>query len=169
MEEYIDTGGTFPVVVKSADPLILRQRPQATSVVIADTPEELLDIYDTMEDFSAPNLMLQEFIPGGPETVWMFNGYFDAQSDCLFAVLWSQAAPAAAEHRPDDAGEVRTERRGGTRHPAVHERTGILRASSTWGTGSTRRRHLQAPRCQSAAWVRPFASSPIARGWTSSA
>src|SRR5437660_1734734 len=27
--------------------------------------------------------MLQEFIPGGPETSWMFNGYFNPSSDCL--------------------------------------------------------------------------------------
>ena len=30
--------------------------------------------------------MLQEYIPGGPETVWMFNGYFDESSECLFGV-----------------------------------------------------------------------------------
>ena len=27
--------------------------------------------------------MLQEYIPGGDDDVWMFNGYFDADSDCL--------------------------------------------------------------------------------------
>ena len=27
--------------------------------------------------------MLQEYIPGGDDTVWMFNGYFDTHSDCL--------------------------------------------------------------------------------------
>lgn len=29
--------------------------------------------------------MLQEYIPGTPESVWMFNGYFDASSDCRLA------------------------------------------------------------------------------------
>jgi predicted ATP-grasp superfamily ATP-dependent carboligase len=28
------------------------------------------------------NVMLQEYVPGTPETVWMFNGYFDGRSDC---------------------------------------------------------------------------------------
>jgi predicted ATP-grasp superfamily ATP-dependent carboligase len=28
------------------------------------------------------NVMLQEYVPGTPETVWMFNGYFDESSDC---------------------------------------------------------------------------------------
>jgi predicted ATP-grasp superfamily ATP-dependent carboligase len=27
--------------------------------------------------------MLQEYIPGGEDSVWMFNGYFDARSECL--------------------------------------------------------------------------------------
>jgi D-aspartate ligase len=30
--------------------------------------------------------MLQEYIPGGSTSVWMFNGYFDAGSVCRFAV-----------------------------------------------------------------------------------
>jgi len=28
--------------------------------------------------------MLQEYIPGSSETSWMFNGYFDGESRCLF-------------------------------------------------------------------------------------
>ena len=27
--------------------------------------------------------MLQEYIPGGDDSVWMFNGYFDRKSDCV--------------------------------------------------------------------------------------
>jgi ubiquinone/menaquinone biosynthesis C-methylase UbiE len=30
--------------------------------------------------------MLQEYIPGGEDAQWMFNGYFDERSDCLFAI-----------------------------------------------------------------------------------
>jgi predicted ATP-grasp superfamily ATP-dependent carboligase len=30
--------------------------------------------------------MLQEYIPGGEDSVWMFNGYFDSRSECLFGV-----------------------------------------------------------------------------------
>jgi predicted ATP-grasp superfamily ATP-dependent carboligase len=50
---------------------------------IVRSKEELLTLYDVAEDFQNPNLMLQEYIPGGDDTVWMFNGYFNAQSDCL--------------------------------------------------------------------------------------
>ncbi len=35
-----------------------------------------------METPTLHNVMLQEYIPGTPETVWMFNGYFDDQSEC---------------------------------------------------------------------------------------
>jgi predicted ATP-grasp superfamily ATP-dependent carboligase len=27
--------------------------------------------------------MLQEYIPGGDDTIWMFNGYFNANSECM--------------------------------------------------------------------------------------
>jgi predicted ATP-grasp superfamily ATP-dependent carboligase len=37
-----------------------------------------------METPSEPSLMLQEYLGGGSETVWMFNGYFDGDSTCLF-------------------------------------------------------------------------------------
>ena len=72
----------YPVVIKSMDPRLLRMRPNARSVVLAHDRDELLEHYDTMEDTTHPNLMLQEYIPGGSESVWMFNGYFDERSEC---------------------------------------------------------------------------------------
>src|SRR5207248_9926596 len=41
--------------------------------------------YARMEDPAAPNLMLQEYIPGADDTIWMFNGYFDEGSECRAA------------------------------------------------------------------------------------
>jgi len=32
---------------------------------------------------AGPNLVLQEYIDGGPESIWMFDGYFNSDSDCL--------------------------------------------------------------------------------------
>jgi D-aspartate ligase len=52
-------------------------------MVIAKDADELLRSYDEIEDPDEPNLMLQEYIPGPPESVWMFNGYFDSESRCL--------------------------------------------------------------------------------------
>jgi predicted ATP-grasp superfamily ATP-dependent carboligase len=85
VREFIEHA-TFPVALKSIDSRVLRHRPAARSVVIANSPAELLAEYGRAEVPSQPNLMLQEYIPGGAETIWMFNGYFDANSDCLFGI-----------------------------------------------------------------------------------
>lgn len=74
---------SFPVMVKGADGLRLERR-SGRKMVIAATPEELLAAYDELEDPSEPNLMLQEYIPGGDDTIWMFDGYFDENSDLVF-------------------------------------------------------------------------------------
>jgi predicted ATP-grasp superfamily ATP-dependent carboligase len=36
-----------------------------------------------MEEPGFPNLMLQEYIPGGDDQIFIFNGYFNGASDCL--------------------------------------------------------------------------------------
>ena len=56
--------------------------PSAPRVVIAEDREQLLESYRLMQSPGGQNVMLQEYIPGTPETVWMFNGYFDGGSDC---------------------------------------------------------------------------------------
>jgi D-aspartate ligase len=76
---------TFPIVLKAIDPWLLQQR-TGVRMAIVDTREKLLESYDKLEDPAHPNLMLQEYIPGGEDTVWMFNGYFNAQSECLFGI-----------------------------------------------------------------------------------
>ncbi|MGI9147661.1 MAG: carboxylate--amine ligase, partial [Chloroflexota bacterium] len=80
--QFID-GTLFPVVVKSIDARLLRQRPGAKSVLVAHNARELIDAYDHMEVVESPNLLLQEYIPGSAETIWMFDGYFDYDSACL--------------------------------------------------------------------------------------
>jgi D-aspartate ligase len=72
----------FPVVVKGIDSWRLQQR-SGVRMAIANDAAELLARYDELEDPAAPNVMLQEYIPGGEDSVWMFNGYFDGRSDCL--------------------------------------------------------------------------------------
>lgn len=88
---------TFPIVAKRIDGSqpTLAQRANTgagldpavrpPSVLIAADPDELLAAYRAMESPLEPNVMLQEYVPGGPETVWMFNGYFDADSECRVA------------------------------------------------------------------------------------
>jgi predicted ATP-grasp superfamily ATP-dependent carboligase len=73
----------FPVVVKQIAGWYAPHDPAARSVEIACTPEQLLDAYRRVESAERPNAMLQEYIPGGPDSIWMYNGYFDERSDCL--------------------------------------------------------------------------------------
>lgn len=85
---------TFPVVLKSMDPRLLRARPSAESVHISADRGDLIASYDRMEDAAEPNLMLQEYIPGGSESVWMFNGYFNERTECLFGLTGQKVRQA---------------------------------------------------------------------------
>ena len=81
VHRYIERGA-FPVMLKGifGNRLELRTRKK---MVIVDTPDELIAAYKAMEDPEQPNLMLQEYIPGGDDQVYIFNGYFDRSSNCL--------------------------------------------------------------------------------------
>jgi predicted ATP-grasp superfamily ATP-dependent carboligase len=71
---------SFPVVLK-----VIKAEdapPNARPVTIAADADELLHAYRAMCRSDGSNVMLQEYIPGMPESVWMFNGYFDRDSQC---------------------------------------------------------------------------------------
>ncbi|HEV2982254.1 MAG TPA: hypothetical protein VGX51_12550, partial [Solirubrobacteraceae bacterium] len=69
----------FPIVAKCIN---AGDTPASSPrVVIAQDTEQLLEAYRLMESPKGANVMLQEYIPGTPESVWMFNGYFDEQSE----------------------------------------------------------------------------------------
>jgi len=70
----------FPAVLKCIN--AADAPPSSPRVLIAHTREELIEAYRQMESPTTSNVMLQEYIPGAPEAVWMFNGYFDAKSEC---------------------------------------------------------------------------------------
>jgi len=73
---------TFPVMLKG----IYGNRLQAQGkekMVIVQSSEELIKSYLRMEDPEMPNLMLQEYIPGDDDQIYIFNGYFDRGSRCL--------------------------------------------------------------------------------------
>ena len=74
----------FPVMLKGIAGNRLQQR-TGRKMVIVKRPDDLLRLYAEMEDPDEPNLMLQEYIPGGDDAVWMFNGYFNHESHCLVA------------------------------------------------------------------------------------
>jgi predicted ATP-grasp superfamily ATP-dependent carboligase len=75
----------FPVMLKAGDNIAVSRR-TGKKMVITRSPEDLLRHYDEMEDAANPALMIQEYIPGGDDSVWMFNGYFDEESNCLFGI-----------------------------------------------------------------------------------
>jgi D-aspartate ligase len=68
---------------------------RSTSVV--PDQQELDEIYQRCRQYDA-GLMLQEFIPGGPESDWFFHGYCDAHSICqpAFTGLKERSYPASA-------------------------------------------------------------------------
>jgi predicted ATP-grasp superfamily ATP-dependent carboligase len=74
----------FPIMLKGIDGMRLKQRTRKKMVIVQDQ-RALLEQYEALEDPDAPNLMLQEYIPGGEDTIWMFNGYFNESSECLVA------------------------------------------------------------------------------------
>ena len=73
---------TFPVVLKGIDNGYQVRRSEV-EMRIARNADELVKYYDEMEDQAQSNLMLQEYIPGNVDSVWMFNGYFNQKSECL--------------------------------------------------------------------------------------
>jgi D-aspartate ligase len=83
VEEYIKDA-TFPVMFKGIDGLAAALR-SGRRMFLAKTKSEVLDLYDRYEDPSNPNFMLQDYIPGDAGSVWMYNGYFDRNSECLFS------------------------------------------------------------------------------------
>ena len=75
----------FPLVLKAieGDRLV---RHAGVNLVITRSREELLQEYRRLDEPGYPNLMLQEYIPGEDDTIWMFNGYFDRDSECRFGI-----------------------------------------------------------------------------------
>jgi len=71
----------FPVMVKGIDGARLEAR-TGRKMALARDVRELRRLYAALEDPAAPNLMLQEYIPGGDDQVWIFNGYFDGEARC---------------------------------------------------------------------------------------
>jgi predicted ATP-grasp superfamily ATP-dependent carboligase len=75
----------FPVMIKGIFGNRLAERAGRT-LFLAERRDELMRLYRELEDPAEPNILLQEYIPGGDDAVWMFNGYFDADSDCLYGM-----------------------------------------------------------------------------------
>ncbi|HWB85961.1 MAG TPA: hypothetical protein VG675_17595 [Bryobacteraceae bacterium] len=81
VEEFLETA-VFPVMVKATDADRMRRHTGGTKFVI-HTPRELIALYSKVPDHNEPCLLIQEYIVGED---WMFDGYFDKTSECLFGL-----------------------------------------------------------------------------------
>jgi len=84
-ERFAERSG-FPVVIKAIDAARMVQAGGERTVIARDA-QQMLAAYDRLEDPLEPNLIIQQYIPGGPDSVWMFDGYFDARSECRFSAI----------------------------------------------------------------------------------
>ncbi|MFL6437849.1 MAG: hypothetical protein ACJ71Q_09735 [Terriglobales bacterium] len=75
----------FPLMAKGIDGARLK-RQLGAGVIIAENRSDLLAVYERLDESERSNVMLQEYIPGGDDSVWMFNGYFDSDSNCRFGI-----------------------------------------------------------------------------------
>lgn len=75
---------TYPVMLKGINGAVLYQR-TGIKMLIVNSFDELLAAYNKLEDMNQPNLMIQEYIPGADDQVYIFNAYFNQQSECLQA------------------------------------------------------------------------------------
>jgi D-aspartate ligase len=101
----------LPVLLKPIYPHLALQRSRPWRMTLVHTERELLDHYDALEDPSAPNVMLQEYIPGADHMTWTFNGYFDEEGQCRLAFTgrklrnfppyFGQASFAVCQHNED--------------------------------------------------------------------
>jgi D-aspartate ligase len=74
----------YPVVLKGVGGGGF-ERSAGTRVVVVGDTETLKRVWSQL-DSEDPDLLMQEYIPGGADSVWMFNAYFDAESRCRFGV-----------------------------------------------------------------------------------
>jgi D-aspartate ligase len=106
----LSTLGTvqYPVVVKRAERALLDDGQRTYSTVIARTAEELRRLLEVPAEDR--EVLLQEFIPGGPADNWLFIAYCDAESKSLvsftgrklqsYPAYAGETAYAVAENNP---------------------------------------------------------------------
>jgi predicted ATP-grasp superfamily ATP-dependent carboligase len=76
-DEFLNANG-LPIVMKAADPFV--HDPPPTKLI--RSREDLMLEAGRREAADAPlNMILQEYIPGTVDTVWMCNGYFGADPE----------------------------------------------------------------------------------------
>jgi predicted ATP-grasp superfamily ATP-dependent carboligase len=75
----------YPIVLKRIARWVPSAEPGAPSVHIAADRSSLVAAYARMRSPREQNVLLQEYIPGPPASIWMLNAYLDADSQPLVA------------------------------------------------------------------------------------
>ena len=93
----------YPVMLKP-----VHSRPDVLEKAVVDDMAQLVDAYERMEESpESPNVMFQEYIAGGDRDVWIFNGYFDADSRCLAGFTGVKVRQHPAKMGIASLGELR--------------------------------------------------------------
>jgi D-aspartate ligase len=101
-----DTG--YPVVVKRSEGWRPVRHPNAASVAIVRDAAALRRAFDDLDGADGPNAVVQEYIPGDARSIWMFNGYFDGQSESLFHATGQKIRQAPPHTGATTLGVCRT-------------------------------------------------------------
>jgi len=82
--KYISEIAAYPLMIKGIDGAKLEKN-TGKKMMIVNNPIQLIKYYKQIEKENASNIMIQEYIPDTNDHMWIFNGYFDSDSDCLAA------------------------------------------------------------------------------------
>ena len=77
----------FPLILKAIDgDRLMRRSADGLRMKIVQNIEDLRASFRAMHEPGFLNLMLQEFIPGREDNLWMLAAYFDRDGECRFAL-----------------------------------------------------------------------------------
>ena len=82
--KYISVISAYPLLIKGIDGAKLEKN-TGKKMIIVNNPIQLIKYYHQIEKENASNIMIQEYIPDTCDHMWIFNGYFDSDSNCLAA------------------------------------------------------------------------------------
>ncbi len=111
--EFVESTA-LPIVMKAADPYVADQ----TSTTMIDSRQELIDELGHRQAAGGPlNVVLQEYIPGEVDTVWMCNGYFAPTRGYTVIFtgrklrqLWATGIASLAVCQPNETVATHTQR-----------------------------------------------------------
>ena len=73
---------SYPCIIKPAFSHLWRKKLKGKKMVEVNGPEELVSQYRVLSQVSG-ELIIQEVVPGGDESIYVFGGYFDKNSEPL--------------------------------------------------------------------------------------